>query len=224
MNDVIGQLLPLAVGIAVSPIPVIASILMLMSPRARTTSLGFLLGWILGIAVVTAVFTVASSMLPEEQNDGAAPILGTIQLALGLVLLLLAVRQWKGRPRDATAAALPKWMQSIDQMKFLPALGLGLLLAAVNPKNLLLGASAGVSLGSSAASVEQTIVLVALFTIVAGSTVLIPVLAYLMAADALRVPLNRLREWLEAENAVIMTVLLLILGTVVLAKGIAAFG
>ncbi|QDE34827.1 GAP family protein [Microbacterium foliorum] len=224
MNDVIGQLLPLAVGIAVSPIPVIASILMLMSPRARTTSLGFLLGWILGIAVVTALFTVASSMLPEREDDGGAPILGTIQLVLGVVLLLLAVRQWRGRPRDATTASLPNWMKSIDQMKFLPALGLGLLLAAVNPKNLLLGASAGVSLGSSGTSVEQTIVLVILFTIVAGSTVLAPVLAYLIAADALRVPLNRLREWLEAENAVIMTVLLLILGTVVLAKGIAAFG
>ena len=38
MNLVIGEILPLAVGIAISPIPIIAAILMLLSPRAKGTS------------------------------------------------------------------------------------------------------------------------------------------------------------------------------------------
>src|SRR4029453_18692301 len=49
MGSVIGEILPLAVGIAISPIPIIAAILMLLSPKAKATSVGFLLGWLAGI-------------------------------------------------------------------------------------------------------------------------------------------------------------------------------
>ncbi len=51
MAPVIGEILPLALGIAISPIPIIAAILMLLSPKARVTSIGFLLGWVVGITV-----------------------------------------------------------------------------------------------------------------------------------------------------------------------------
>ena len=43
MGSVIGDLLPLAVGVAVSPIPIIAAILMSLSKRAGSTSVGFAL-------------------------------------------------------------------------------------------------------------------------------------------------------------------------------------
>ena len=43
MNDVIGQLLPLAVGVAISPILIIAAILMLLAAKGGGTSVGFLL-------------------------------------------------------------------------------------------------------------------------------------------------------------------------------------
>ena len=223
MGDVIGQLLPMAVGIAISPVPIIASILMLLSPRARSTSLGFLLGWLAGIALVAAVFTSLSSVLPTGSADGPSPILGTVQLVLGVLLLLVAAKQWRGRPRAGTEPALPPWMQRIDKMTFVPAFGLALLLAGVNPKNLLLGASAGMTLGSADLGISELVVVIALFTVMAGSTVLVPVVGFLLAANALRAPLDRLRVWLQAENAVIMTVLLLVLGVVILGKGIAAF-
>ncbi|MFF0387664.1 GAP family protein [Kitasatospora sp. NPDC004615] len=41
----IGELLPLAVGVAISPIPIIAVVLMLLSRQATRTSPGFLAGW-----------------------------------------------------------------------------------------------------------------------------------------------------------------------------------
>jgi len=74
MGDVIGDLLPLALGIAISPIPIIAAILMLLSPKARTTSVGFLLGWIIGIVVAVVAFTLLSSILPEDDPDASKPI------------------------------------------------------------------------------------------------------------------------------------------------------
>ena len=51
MNSVIGEILPLAIAVAISPIPIIAAVLMLLSPRARVTSVAFLLGWILGVEI-----------------------------------------------------------------------------------------------------------------------------------------------------------------------------
>jgi hypothetical protein len=47
----IGDILPLALGIMISPIPIIAAILMLLSPKAKGTSVGFLVGWVAGIVV-----------------------------------------------------------------------------------------------------------------------------------------------------------------------------
>ncbi|AKV85262.1 hypothetical protein AKG07_01995 [Microbacterium sp. CGR1] len=224
MGPVIGQLLPLAVGIAISPLPVIAGILMLMSPRARSTGVGFLVGWLGGIVIVAVLFAALSSVLPDQSGDGATPILGVVQLVLGVLMLLMAVRQWRGRPKPGAQPAMPKWMAQIDGMTFFAALGLGLLLAALNPKNLLLGASAGVTLGGAGLGVGDMVVVVVIYTILASSTVLIPVVGFLLASERLRAPLGRLRDWLQAENAVIMTVLLLVLGVVIIGKGIAAFG
>ena len=59
MGQVIGDILPLAIGVAISPIPIIAAILMLLSPKAKGTSVGFLLGWVVGIVVAVTLFTAA---------------------------------------------------------------------------------------------------------------------------------------------------------------------
>lgn len=222
MGSVIGQTLPLAVGVAISPIPIIAAILMLLSPKARTTSAGFLVGWLAGILIATTVFTLLSSALPED-DDSAKPVLGAIQLLLGVGLLLLAAKQWRSRPKDGAEPAMPGWMQKIDSMSFGGALGLGLLLSGVNPKNLLLAASAGMTIGPAALGAGATALVVAIFTVIAGSTVLIPVIGYLFAAERLAKPLESLRAWLTKENATIMAVLLLVIGTVVLGKGIGSF-
>ncbi len=47
MNEAIGQSLPFAVGVGLSPIPIIAVVLMLATPRARVNGPAFLAGWVL---------------------------------------------------------------------------------------------------------------------------------------------------------------------------------
>ncbi|MCT9819223.1 GAP family protein [Microbacterium sp. W1N] len=223
MGAVIGEVLPLALGIAISPIPIIAAILMLLSPKARVTSVGFLLGWVLGIIAAVVVFTLLSSVLPSGDPDASKPVQGVIQLILGALLLLLALKQWRGRPRGDQAPALPAWMKAIDKITFLGAFGLGFLLSALNPKNLLMGAGAGVDIGGAGLDVGAIVVVIAVFTVIAACTVAIPVIAYLVASDRLRGPLDGLRGWLEKENAVIMTVLLLVIGVSMIGKGIGSF-
>jgi threonine/homoserine/homoserine lactone efflux protein len=222
MNQVIGEILPLAVGIAISPIPIITAILMLLSPRAKGTSLGFMIGWLAGIVVAIVLFSLLSSVIPLE-TGGRSPITAVIKIILGVLLLVLAIKQWLARPTKGDQASLPKWMSTIDSMPAGKALWLGFLLAAVNPKNLLLAISAGVIVGGAGLTVGQLTVVIIIFVLLAGSTVLVPVVGYLIAAARLAGPLENLRQWLVDYNAVIMAVLLLVLGVAMIGKGFAYF-
>ena len=223
MGSVIGEILPLAVGIAISPVPIIAAILMLLSPKAKGASVGFLLGWITGIVVAIVVFTLLSSVLPAQDESGSSPVRGVIKIILGALLLFLALRQWRGRPAEGEQATMPKWMSAIDSMTAGKALGLGFLLSAVNPKNLLMAISAGLIIGGAGLAVGQTAAVIVIFVLLAASTVLIPVVAYLIASERLAGPLDRLRAWLVNNNATIMAVLLLVIGVAVIGKGIGSF-
>jgi len=223
MGSVIGAVLPLAIGIAISPIPIIAAILMLLSPKAKGTSIGFLLGWVAGIVVAVTVFTLLSSVIPDGEPDASKPINGTIQILLGAGLLFLALRQWRSRPKPGEEAALPKWMSAIDTMNAGKGFGLGFLLAAVNPKNLLMGAGAGVTIGSAGLTVGSIVVVIVVFTVIAAASVAIPVIAYLVASKQMTGPLESLRTWLVHNNATVMAVLLVVIGFVLIGKGIGSF-
>lgn len=223
MGSVIGDVLPLALGVAISPIPIIAAILMLLSPQARSTSVGFLLGWVLGIVVAVVVFTALASVLPEKDPDASQPIAGVVKILLGAGLLFLALKQWKSRPKEGAEPVLPAWMSAIDTMTATRALMLGFLLSAVNPKNLLMAAAAGVTIGSAELTFGAITLSIVVFVLIAAASVALPVIAYLLAHDKMAAPLERLRKWLVGNNATVMAVLLLVIGVVMVGKGIGSF-
>lgn len=223
MVDVIGEILPLALGITISPIPIIAAILMLLSPRAKGTSVGFLLGWVTGIIVAVTFFTLISQFLPEDDPDASQPVAGIVKLVLGALLILLAVKQWRDRPQADEVPELPGWMKAIDSMTPIKATGLGFLLSALNPKNLIMGAGAGVTIGGAGLTTGDIVVAIAMFTIIAAASVAVPVIAYLAAANKIAGPLDALRQWLTKENNVVMATLLLVIGVVMIGKGIGSF-
>jgi threonine/homoserine/homoserine lactone efflux protein len=220
---VIGEILPLALGIAISPIPIIAAILMLLSPKAKATSVGFLIGWILGIVIAVVVFALLAAVIPQSDTDQPQPVAGVIKILLGLLMLFLALKQWRGRPHPGDEPTLPKWMSAIDTMTAGKGFGLGFLLAAVNPKNLLMAISAGVIIGSAALPAGAAAIAVVVFTLIAGSSVSVPVIGHLVAARAMTKPLESLRAWLLHNNAAVMAVLLLVIGVTMLGKGIGDF-
>jgi threonine/homoserine/homoserine lactone efflux protein len=221
VGTVLGDLLPLAVGVAVSPVPIIAVILMLLAPRASSASVAFATGWVLGIVAVTVV-TLLLTAGADVGDDDAGPSTGAswLKLLLGLALLAVGVKQWRGRPKPGQDAALPTWMAAIDHFTPVKALGLGVALSTVNPKNLLMNVAAGVTIADGALDTGQQVVAVAVFTALAASTVLLPVIAHLAAKDRLRRPLEDLRGWLQANNATVMAVLILVIGVTLIGKGL----
>jgi threonine/homoserine/homoserine lactone efflux protein len=222
VNGVVGDLLPLAVGVAISPVPIIAAILMLLSSRAGATSGGFLLGWVAGIVAATTLFLILTSGAGTDDAGGPSTTVSWLKIVLGGVLVLLALRTWRGRPHTGEAGEMPAWMASIDALSLGKAIGLGFVLAAVNPKNLILCAAAGAVVGAGGLDGGQQVSAVVIFTILAASTVAVPVIGYAFAKDRLAAPLAELKSWLQANNAVVMAVLLLVLGAVLIGKGVSA--
>ncbi|MDL4815526.1 GAP family protein [Actinomadura opuntiae] len=162
MEQVIGEPRPLAVGVAISPIPIIAVILM----------------------------------------------------------LILAAKQFTSRPNPSEQAGMPKWMQAIDTFTPVKAASLGALLSAVNPKNLMMCAAAGIAVAQGELSIGGQAGAVAVFTVIAACTVAVPVAVYIADTERMRRPLNSLRSWLERNSTTVMFILLLVIGVVLLGKGL----
>ena len=111
-------------------------------------------------------------------------------------------------------------MAGIDTVTPVRALAIGAALSGINPKNLAMSLAAGSTIGTAGLPFGSVVVCVTVFTVLAASTVAVPVVAYAVAADRLRAPLDRLRTWLVAENAVVMGTLLLVIGMVLVGQGI----
>ncbi|MCI0686448.1 MAG: GAP family protein [Sporichthyaceae bacterium] len=220
MGTVIGELLPLALGVAISPIPIIAVILMLISARAGASSVGFLLGWVAGIAAATVAVLLLAGTADLDTSGEPSALASWIKLLLGALLLLAAVKQWRGRPKPGERGSMPGWMTAIDQFAAAKSAGLGFLLSAVNPKNLMMCVAAAVAIAGGNLSGAQTAGAVVMFTVLAASTVAVPVIAYALARRRMAAPLATLKDWLTANNATVMSVLLLVLGVVLAGKGL----
>ncbi len=222
LGQAIGDVLPIALGIAISPIPIIAVILMLFSQRARANSAMFLLGWIIGVLGGTIVVLVIANTQDLTQSNGQPEdSVSTVKLVLGVLLVLLAARQWRGRPKEGETPALPKYLQAIDTLAPPRALGLGVLLSVVNPKNLLLIIAGAITIAQADLSDTDTIVAEAVFVVIAISTVAVPVVLYNVMGERAQPMLDSMRAWLAQNNATVMAVLLLVIGVVVIGKAIA---
>lgn len=219
MGETVGDILPIALGVAISPVPIIAVILMLLAPHAKAASVAFMVGWVVGI---TAVVTLVVLLAGDSATDGGEPstFASIAKLVLGLLAILIGVKQWRGRPRGDTEPALPKWMAAVDTITAPKAGGLGLLLSGVNPKNLTLGLSGGILIAGADLDAADSAVCVAVFVVIGSCTVAAPVIAYLLARSKMQQPLDELRQWLTANNAVVMTVLMLVIGVVIAGKGL----
>jgi threonine/homoserine/homoserine lactone efflux protein len=220
MGQAIGDVLPLAIGVAISPVPIIAIILMLGTPRARSTGPAFALGWLAGLTIAGAVMLAIASGNAASSSGEPSTWVGVLQLALGLLFVLLAVKQWRSRPKAGEEAAMPKWMQAIDSFTAGKALGIGVLLSGLNPKNLALTIAAATVIAQAEIPGGQEAVALAFFILVGSLTILTPLGIYFaLGADAKRI-LDGMKAWMAAHNAAIMTVLLLVLGAKLTGDGI----
>lgn len=210
--DVLGQVLPLAVGVALSPLPVIAVVLVAMSPRAAASGPAFVLGRMLGLAIVVAATIAAADLLYSLAANAGLPAI--VKLLLGLALVGLGLTKWRPKPKG-TEPALPGWMQSFSSIAPGRALGLGVLLSLANPKELALLVAVGLTVGGAPLAVADEIVVGLAVVVVASITVTVPVVAFLVAPRRVAPVLDAVKDWLTANSSVVMGLLLVVIGAVV---------
>jgi threonine/homoserine/homoserine lactone efflux protein len=224
MAEAIGQVLSLGVGVALSPVPIIAVVLMLGTPRARVNGPAFVAGWIVGLAVVGAIVLVVSGAAGASDDAEPAKWVDWLKIALGVLLGLVAVRQWRGRPREGASGDLPKWMRAIDRFTPARAFAIAAALSGVNPKNLLLTVAAAAAVAQAGVSTGDEIAAMAVFVVVGTIGPGIPVGIYFAMGERAAKLLDELKAWLGAHNAAIMAVLCLVIGVKVIGDGISGLG
>ena len=144
-----------------------------------------------------------------------------MSLLLGVALIALAGLQWRRRPRGGSTA-LPGWMASIDRFGPVKSAGLGLVLSAANPKNLLITVGAATAIAQTGISTGGQAVALGLFVLLGTLGPGVPLAIYLgLGARSQRI-LERLRGWMAAHNTAIMCVLLVVIGLKLLGDGISA--
>ena len=220
MGSAISSILPKAIGVAISPVPIIAVILMLFSQRARSNGLAFLLGWVLALAVVGSIVLVLADLGKVSAAGTPSTLSYLLKLLLGLLLLFVAVRQWRGRPKEGEEPQMPTWMATIDSFTAGKSFGLAFLLAGVNPKNLALTLAAALSIAQAGLSGATPWIVLVIFIVLASLTVAGPVLYYLIAGQSGEKMLNTWKAWLVVNNATVMFTLLLIFGVALIGEGL----
>ncbi|MFJ3775459.1 GAP family protein [Streptomyces sp. NPDC090075] len=220
MGHAVGDVLGLAAGVAVSPLPIVAIILILATPRGRLNGTLFALGWLLGLAALGAIMLAVGGSGGASDHKHPATWVGVLKLALGALLALFGAVQWRRRPRDPSQAQLPKWMAAIDHFTPGKILGLGLLLSAGNLKNAPLTIAAAASISSAGIPVPQQIGTLAVFVVIASLGVLAPLAVYLVMGDRAQGILANWREWAARHNVAVLAVLFFVLGLKLLGDGI----
>lgn len=218
-RSVLVELIPLALVIALSPLSIIPGILVLHTGRPRPTGLAFLVGWLVGLAALTSVFLAASGLVGglREQPPGWA---SGLRVVVGAALIVFGLYRWLTRHKSAH---MPRWMQSMGRLTPGRALGAAIALTIVNPKVLFICAAAGLAVGTAGLGAGGMGAAVVWFVAVAGSTVAAPILAYAVSGDRLDEQLAQLKDWMERQHAVLVAAILLVIGLLVLYKGIHGF-
>jgi threonine/homoserine/homoserine lactone efflux protein len=222
MGQAIGQVLSLGIGVALSPAPIIAVVLMLAGPRGRANGPAFLAGWVVGIAALGTIVLLVASSASASEHGGPATWVSIIKIILGLLLVLLAVRQWRGRPRGDASPELPKWMKTVDTFTPGRSVAMGATLSSVNPKNLLLVVGAATAIAQTGASTADQTVALIVFIVIATLGVGAPVAIYYLMGDRATKILADLHDWMARENATIMAVICLIIGAKLIGDAISA--
>jgi threonine/homoserine/homoserine lactone efflux protein len=225
MGGTIGDILAPAIGVAISPVQIIAVILILFSKRARSNGLAFLVGWVLSMAAACTVVMLVGSIADIDTSSGPSRGAAILRIVLGALLLFAAWRQWKKRPKEGEEPQMPKWMAGIEGFNAAKSFIMAVGLSVLNPKILILTVVAAMAIiqdtQESLGGAEPWIAMV-VFVVVASSTVAAAVLTHLLGGKRAGDVLNSWKAWLTANNATVMFVLLLVFGVLVIGKGISS--
>jgi hypothetical protein len=221
MGAAIGYILPDALGIAISTVPIIAVILILFTKKAKSNGLAYLLGWIVGVALLCGiVFTLASLVQPAAPGSGPNYVTAIVKIVMGLLMVFLGLKQWSGRPKKGEQAKFPAWMATLDTITPPKAFLLAAFLGIVNTKNIPIVLSAVPDLNSMGLGMTLELIVLGILVLLGSVLIAVPVLANLFFGEKTKPVLNTWKGWLVENNHTVLFLVFLIIGVMICSKGI----
>lgn len=219
MPQAIGQLLPIALAVAISSVPIMATILILLSPKRAQSAIPFMVGWILGIATVVSICTAFAQLIPTSRSPRRPEtVIGVAEILVGLALIVIAIIEWR-RTRRNPATAMPKWLNAVGSFGPWSSFGIAFALN-VRPKGLLLATAAGLALRVNDLSLGESAIAIAIYTLVGCSTVAVPIIVTLAAPERMEPRLMSAKEWVSRNSGVITAIILVMIGVVIIGIGL----
>lgn len=210
---------PMALGIALSPGPILAVIVLLMTPQAKSSAPSFLIGWLLAILGVGTFIILLPGVVAS--HGGLSDTTGLVKLILGMVLLTLIFPIWKKRPKSGDLMKVPKIFQGIDNFGISKSFIAGFLSSGLSIKNFALSASGAAHIDTtSLIDYFETFIGFFLFSLIASFTLILPIILYFIAPKKMdRIGL-KLKTWLIKYYTIIVISMLLVFGLLLIFIGL----
>ncbi len=218
MWSALGHVLPIALAVAMSTVPITATILILLSPNRNRSGLGFLIGWVLGMAVVVVLAVLGARTLPVVETRTPGDAIGIAEIIVGagiLVFGIIEARRAAHHPKTGGST----WLDRVGSFGPFASFGLAFALN-FRPKGLLLGVAAGLSIAGDVRAFTRTAIAVAFYLVIASSTVVVPIVATLVSPKRMQPRLVAAHDWLDHNSQTVTAVILLIIGAVIVGAGL----
>jgi hypothetical protein len=223
MNQAIGDILPFALVVGLSPIPIIAEVLLLFSAKPKPNGAAFAVGFVVGLtAVAVVMLLVAGTQDLADPDSTASSGSATLRIVLGLLLVGAGIRRLRNRPKPGEGDELPKWMAGIETFEPAKAFTVGLAAGGINPKNLAMSFAAVLSIAAVGLPSSEEAVALAVYVAIGSIGVIAPLVAAIALGDRSEAILDDWKAWLAANSATVMAVVFIVLGVMVFGKGLAA--
>ncbi|HET7093691.1 MAG TPA: GAP family protein, partial [Thermomicrobiales bacterium] len=128
--------------------------------------------------------------------------------------------RWRSRPQPGAAAKAPGWMTSLEKATPAAALGLGAVLAGVNPKNLAFTIAAAVAIAEARLTAGQQLIPVAVYALLGSVGVVAPVIWRALARERASATLASWRDWLTVNYGTVMAVIFIVFGVKLFTNGL----
>ena len=216
MVQVLGQLLPLALVVALSTVPLLVVITILLAPGSAASSLTFLIGWPIGMLAAVALFYLGANLIPGPFLLRNRPVLGWAEIVLGLLVVIIGIVQFR-RTRGRSPKP-PAWIGSVGRVRPAAAFGIAIALC-FRPKALLLSSAAAIIIGASRVEGIGALVVILIFVALSASSVVVPIIAMRLRPDAMRRPLQSAEAWIVRNSRAVTLVAASFAGVFIIGHG-----
>ena len=201
------NLVVIGVAVALDPLPLTAFLVVLPSRRGVRKGAAYVFGWLVSLAIVVTVAVLATGNNPPKPSTAPSLAALAVKIALGTVLVWIAVRHIRARGRPKPPKKPPKWQEHVDSMSPWFAVGLA---PALQPW-VLIGAGAATVVEAKLSSWESFLALF-LYCVLASSSYLAMEIYAIVRPAQSQALLRRARTWIDSHTDQVIIAGSLIIG------------